>query len=221
MSKIEENEVLNSSLGNRVFTLLQEDILNGKYQIGESLIETKLSLDFGVSRTPVREAIKQLELEGLVKFTPNKGAVVKGVSKQDIKDIFTIRMLIEGLAARWAAENITDAELKKLKETYELEEFYTKKADIEQLIKLDTKFHEILYKACKSIPLIHTLSTFHHYLQKARASNMKIPGRSLNTLSEHNNILIAVTNKDADLAEKHAKEHVRKACMNLTEEWEN
>ena len=97
MSKYEhdENENYLVSLRGRVFSQLENEILNGKYQPGDSLIETKLSDELGVSRTPIREAIRQLELEGLVQAIPNKGAVVKGISPKDIEDIYTIRMLIE------------------------------------------------------------------------------------------------------------------------------
>lgn len=93
-----------NSLHSRVYNRIRNDILNGVYEPGESLVELKLSEELGVSRTPVREALRQLELEGLVQSVPNKGATVRGVTEQDIQDIYTIRMLIEGLAARWAAE---------------------------------------------------------------------------------------------------------------------
>ena len=80
-----------SSLRSKVFTQIQSDILDGKYSPGDSLVETKLSEELGVSRTPVREAMRQLELEGLVQSIPNKGTLVKGVSPQDIKDIYTTK----------------------------------------------------------------------------------------------------------------------------------
>jgi DNA-binding GntR family transcriptional regulator len=96
-----------NSLGTRVFKQLQNDIINGEYQPGDYLTETKLSEELGVSRTPIREALKQLELEGLVKSTPGRGVTVQGISTKDIEDIYTIRMMIEGLAARWATEKIT------------------------------------------------------------------------------------------------------------------
>ena len=94
-----EEDPGSNSLRNRIFNHIQSDILNGAYEPGESLTETRLSEELGVSRTPVREALRQLELEGLVQSIPNKGVFVKGVSAQDINDIYTIRMLIEGLAA--------------------------------------------------------------------------------------------------------------------------
>jgi len=213
--EFEENLPKFSSLRDRVFSQLQNDILNGMYEPGESLIESKLSEELGVSRTPIREAIRQLELEGLVKTIPNKGATVSGITNQDIEDIYTIRMLIEGLAARWAAEKITPKELKELQEAVDLEEFYTNKNETDQLLKFDTRFHDIIYKACKSKPLMHTLSTFHHYVQKARSISMSSPERAAQVLKEHKAILQAIIDGDGEKAEKLSTEHVRNASINL------
>ncbi len=209
------SEPQSGSLRSRVFTQLQNDILNGRYEPGESLTELKLSEELGVSRTPVREALRQLELEGLVQSIPNKGAIVKGVSAQDIQDIYTIRMLIEGLAARWATEKITPRELEELKEAVELEEFYTLKNDNVHLLQFDTRFHDIIFKASKSKPLMHTLSTFHHYVQKARRISMSSPERALEVLEEHKAILQAIIDKDAYKAERLTTEHVRNASSSL------
>ncbi len=93
-----------AGLRRRVFAILEEAVLNGKYKNGESLTESRLAGELGVSRTPIREALTQLENEGLVQLVPNKGAVVTGISPKDIQDIYTIRIMIEGLAARWAAK---------------------------------------------------------------------------------------------------------------------
>ena len=217
MSRVEYDDADNQtgSLRGRVFTQLQNDILNGIYKPGDNLIETKLSDELGVSRTPIREAIRQLELEGLVQSIPNKGAVVKGISAQDIDDIYTIRMLIEGLAARWAAEKITGEELKELKEAVELEEFYTIKNDVEHLMLFDSRFHEIIFRASKSKPLMHTLSTFHHYVQRARVSSLNNPERAQLALEEHKAILQAITEHDAEKAERLTTLHVRNASNNM------
>ncbi|MCX7842718.1 MAG: GntR family transcriptional regulator [Clostridia bacterium] len=219
MAKIEMDlENINHSLRGRVFNQLQNDILNGKYQPGESLIETKLSEELGVSRTPIREAIRQLELEGLVQSIPNKGAIVTGISTKDIEDIYTIRMMIEGLAARWAAEKITPAELEELKEAVDLEEFYTAKNDTEHLMKFDSRFHDIIFKASKSKPLMHTLSSFHHYIQRARNASLSSPERARKALEEHKAILKAIVDKEPEKAEALIIEHIRNASLNLKRE---
>ena len=217
MSKIEHNEsdsILHSLRG-KVFSQIQNDILNGKYQPGDSLIETRLSEDLGVSRTPIREALRQLELEGLVQSIPNKGAVVTGVSTKDIKDIYAIRMMIEGLAARWAAENITVDEVSELRECLDLEEFYTIKNDTEQVLKLDSKFHEIIFKASKSKPLVFMLGTFHLYIRRARNISISSPGRAEKALIEHKAIFKAISEGNAEMAESLTTEHVKNASINL------
>ena len=135
------------SLRIRVFNSIENAILNGEYSDGESLNELKISKELGVSRTPVREALMQLELEGLVRSIPNKGAVVVGVSEQDTRDIYEIRVRIEGLAARLAAEKMTPEEVRALEKIVELQEFYLMKNDTEQIFRLDTDFHKIIYDA--------------------------------------------------------------------------
>ena len=93
----------NYSLGSRVFHMIRENILSGKYERDEELKEKSIGEELGVSRTPVREALRQLEFEGLVTIIPNKGAYVVGISQKDIKDIYEIRSRLEGLCAKWAA----------------------------------------------------------------------------------------------------------------------
>lgn len=217
MSKIENTDDRTNlrSLRGKVFTQLENDILNGKYQPGESLIETRLSEELGVSRTPIREAIRQLELEGLVQSTPNKGAVVTGISGKDIEDIYTIRTMIEGLAARWAAEKLTTEEIEELKEAVELEEFYTNKNDTNHMLLLDSKFHEIIFKASKSKLLMQILSMLHHYIQRARVASLQSPDRAKRALEEHKAILSAIIERDAQKAESLTTKHIRNASVNF------
>jgi DNA-binding GntR family transcriptional regulator len=205
------------SLRGKVFNQLRTNILNGTYKPGDSLIELRLSEELGVSRTPIREALRQLELEGLVQAIPNKGAVVKGITEQDVEDIFTIRTMIEGLAARWAAEKITPEEITELKEALEFEEFYTVKNDTDHLMRYDSRFHEIIFRASKSRPLMHMLSTFHDYIQSARVFSFKIPGRPQKSLSEHRAIFEAISNKDAATAEALTIQHIRNASQNYND----
>ena len=101
-------EYQDNSLSSRVFQRIRDDILKGKYKENDELRENTIGKELGVSRTPVREALRQLELEGLVSIIPNKGAYVTGISPKDVSDIYMIRSMLEGLCARWATENITE-----------------------------------------------------------------------------------------------------------------
>ena len=104
-------EFKTASLADQVFMKLEGDIIQGIYPKGEILTELRLVEQLGVSRTPVREAFRQLELEGLIQIVPNKGAYVTGITKKDVRDIYMIRSLLEGLCARWATEHITPEQM--------------------------------------------------------------------------------------------------------------
>ncbi|MBP1573797.1 MAG: GntR family transcriptional regulator [Oscillospiraceae bacterium] len=205
----------NSSLRIRVFNAIENAILNGEYKDGESLSELKISNELGVSRTPVREALMQLELEGLVRNIPNKGAVVVGVSEKDIEDIYAIRISIEGLAAKLCTQKITDEELKALEKITDLQEFYLMKNDTEQLLKLDGDFHKIIYDSSRSRPLRFMLTNFHNYIRHARDISVQTQGRAEKTVAEHRAILEAIRSRDASLAEKLTAEHIINARENL------
>lgn len=197
----------------RIFRHLREGIIEGKYKSGDYLVETKLAEELGVSRTPVREAIKQLELEDLAESIPNRGVIVKGISHEDINDIFTIRYLLEGLAAAWAAERIQNYQLEQLAQIVELMEFYTQKKDFSALAKLDSEFHEIIYAACNSRTLKHILAPLHINATNARQLSLNTPERAPKSLSEHKGIYIALLSRNADEARACIEEHILSASQ--------
>ena len=133
-------EYQDHSLSGRVFQKIREDILSGKYKENDELRENTIGRELGVSRTPVREALRQLELEGLVTIIPNRGAYVTGISQKDIWDIYMVRSHLEGLCARWAAEHITEKQLEELEETLMLSEFQMNRESgfsVQQVAALD------------------------------------------------------------------------------------
>lgn len=203
------------SLRGQIFNKLRDNILKGEYKEGELLQEIKISELFGVSRTPVREALKQLELEGLVTMLPNKGVKVSAISDDDIRDIYDIRCLIEGLAARWAAEKITDKQLEQMKKILDLAEFYTLKNDITSIAEQDSKFHKALYDACSSKYLQHILTDFHQYSQLARLKAFSNQDRAKHAFEEHKAIYEALKLRDCEKAETYANIHVKNAKFNL------
>ncbi len=205
------------SLRGRVFNTIRENILSGYYMVGEELKEKAIGEELGVSRTPVREALRQLELEGLVEIIPNKGAYATGITDKDIKDIYAMRSLLEGLCARWAVKNITDRQIGELEEIQCLLEFHLKNGNLAPVVELDTRFHEILYKASESRMLTHTLTDFHHYVERVRKITLSSAERVSACFDEHNMLLGAIKNKDADLAEKLATEHVMNTIKNISE----
>ncbi len=203
------------SLRGRVFHHLREDILSGKYKEGDELKEVAIGEELGVSRTPVREAFRQLELEGLIQIIPNKGAYVTGITEKDVKDIYMIRSLLEGLCARWACEHITDAQMEEMEENIYLSKFHAQKGHLEQLAELDNRFHEILYEACNSKMLEHQLRDFHEYVLRVRKKTLSNVNRGPKSNEEHELLMEAIKAKDANKAEKLANMHMINAYENM------
>lgn len=203
------------SLRGQVFDKIRSDILNGKYKRGEELVESSIGKELGISRTPVREAIRQLELEGLVQLVPNKGAFVTGISEKDVRDIYLIRARLEGLAARMAAKNITPELLDAMEETVVLSEYHAKKEHYEQVCEMDSKFHKLLYKESGSRILEHTLTDFHQYVQRVRMASIMKKRRMEKSNDEHDAILTAIREHDEEKAELVATRHISNTVENL------
>lgn len=202
------------SLRGRVFNRIRDDILNGKYSDGEELKEVAIGKELGVSRTPVREALRQLELEGLVQIIPNKGAYVVGISVEDIHDIYMIRSKLEGLCARWACDNISDEQMEELEEIVYLADFHESKGHLEQLAELDNRFHTILYESCNSKMLEHLLKDYHQYVWRIRQKTLS-GKRGKDCNDEHRAIMEAIRDKNPDKAEEFANRHMRSAYDNM------
>ena len=202
------------SLRGKVYDRIREDILNGVYKEHEELKEATLGKMMEVSRTPVREALRQLELEGLVEIIPNKGARVTGITKKDIEDIYQIRYLLEGLSAKWATEHVTEELIDKMEETLYLTEFHAKKGNYLQVFELDSQFHELMYEASGSKMLNHILSDFHMYVTRIRKTSLASGNRSKNSTEEHRAILEAIKDRDANRAEECAHMHVKSTIKN-------
>jgi len=203
------------SLRGKVFHTIRENILSGRYEQHEELKENTIAKELGVSRTPVREALRQLELEGLIRIVPNKGAYVTGITEKDMWDIYVARSLLEGRCTKWAAQNITAEQLKKLEENLELSEFFAAKQNYLQVCELDSQFHEILYQASNSRTFNHLLSDFHHYVERVRRISLATDGRAVKSNEEHRRILDAIYSKNCQLAEELATEHVLNTLKNM------
>ena len=203
------------SLRGRVFHKLREDILNGKYKENEELKEVAIGEELGVSRTPVREAFRQLELEGLIQIVPNKGAYVTGITAKDVKDIYMIRSSLEGMCARLATEHITPEQLEELEENVYLASFHASKGHMEQMAELDNRFHHILYEACDSKMLEKLLQDFHQYVMRIRKKTLSTKERGIASNEEHRQIMEAIKSGKPEEAEKLATQHMVNAYDNI------
>ena len=198
------------SLSDQVFEKLEMDILGGKYQRGEIVTELQLCTELGVSRTPVREALRRLFQEHLIEDTP-KGTMVLGITPKDYLDMSEIRLRIEELAVRGFVANMTEDNRKELNEAVDFQEFYLTRGDVDHLRALDGQFHEIIYAGCGSRVLQDTLAPLHKKIQQYRHNALQAPLRAKNSVQEHRAILEAITARDADLAVEKMRQHIENA----------
>ena len=201
------------SLGSKIFILLRDRILNESYQCGDKLNELTLAKELKISRTPIREALKQLELEGLVESIPTKGVYVKGFSPRDIDDMFEIRLSLEGLAVSFAIDRMDEVHLAKIKEVFELLEFYTTKGDFDKVNDFNILFHESIYQATQSTYFEQILKDIHYYVSVTSRHSIARPERLESSLSEHRAILEAIIDGDKDEATERIQRHIRKTQM--------
>ncbi|NLZ43653.1 MAG: GntR family transcriptional regulator [Clostridia bacterium] len=194
-----------------VFETLREAIITGQLPPGERLMEIQLAEELGVSRTPVREAIRKLELEGLVAMIPRKGAYVAGISLKDLIEVFEIRGALEGLAAALAAERITDEELDEIERHLVKAAEVIERADLNGMVELDTKFHSLLYKASRNERLAYTINNLREQIHRFRQTSLSYPGRMKVALEEHKAIVEAISARNPELARELAQEHVENA----------
>jgi DNA-binding GntR family transcriptional regulator len=198
-----------------VFESLREAINLGRLRPGERLMEIQLAEEMGVSRTPVREAIRKLELEGFVAMVPRKGAYVAGISVKDIVDVFEIRSSLEALAAGLAAERITDEEMELLERSLvEISEFSTDE-NIKAIVDGDINFHDIIYKASRNQRLVQIITHLQEQIHRFRMTSLSQPGRTKIALDEHKSIVEAISDRDVELAQQLAREHIENAEQSL------
>ncbi len=202
------------SLADQVFEHLETDILSGKYQKGESLTENKLSAELGVSRTPIREALRRLEQEHLIEETP-KGMVVVGIGEKDLADIFAIRGALEGKAAELAAKKHTESQLAVVREAHEFQEFYLGKQDPDRIKSMDSRFHETIYKMTGSTIFYDVLMPLHKKILKYRKASVSDRSRATSSVAEHRAIYEAIAANNAKLASQLITEHLNNAYNHI------
>ena len=206
----------NISLSDQIFEKLEEDILFGVYPKGEILTELKLSESLGVSRTPVREALKMLEQEHLIEDC-GKGMLVLGITLEDAMNIYEIRKRIEGLAAARCAVTATDEQLQEIKEAVELQEFYAGRSDAGKIKEQDSTFHDLIYRYSGSTVFYDTLVPLHRKIQKFRKTSIEKKSRADQSVAEHKRVLAALMARDPLLAEQEMNEHIEHAQFRLAD----
>lgn len=202
------------SLADQVYERLEESILNGEYSPGDILTEKQLSVELGVSRTPIREALSRLEYDSLVKET-SQGTEVRGINEDDVKDLYDVKKNLETLAVKKAVENMTEEDIKALKDVVDQQIYFAGKGDTEKVRNLDTEFHDIIYGRCGSVTFEKILSGVHHKLKKYRRNSLKSKKRIKASVVEHEEILKAIEERNAKEAQRLMTKHLENAYKSV------
>ena len=205
-----------ASLADQVFEKLENDIIQGVYPRGEILTELKLVEQLGVSRTPIRDALRRLEQERLIEDT-GKGSVVLGITEDDLLDIMNIRERIEGLAAYYATLNMTPEGLKELSHIVDLQEFYFAKKDKEHLRQVDDRFHDLICSLSRRSVIHDTLVPLLRKTRRYRRISIDDWARTTNTTREHREIFEAISSGNAELAMQLTTRHISNAKKHMIE----
>ncbi len=205
--KVTMNEYL--PLRDVVFNTLRAAILKGELEPGERLMEKQLADKMGVSRTPIREAIRKLELEGLVIMVPRKGAEVAEITEQDIHNVLVVRAALEGLAIKLACDNMQPEDIEQLK-TIE-EDFYeaSKKKDVDAIISKDIEFHDFIYQASNNDKLVNIINNLREQIYRFRVEYIRQLDDFSGLAEEHKELVQCLIDRRGDDANNLAALHIQ------------
>ena len=207
LSKINLNDY--KPLREVIFDTLREAIIVGELKPGERLMEVQLADKMGVSRTPVREAIRKLELEGLVEMLPRKGAHVADLSVKDIMDVLEVRSTLDGLASSLSASRITEDEVKELKHIQGQFVTCVEKNNLQGSIKKDVEFHDIIYRSSRNDKLMQITNNLREQIHRFRVIYIKDYSSTRELIKEHAEIFDAIAGRDPDSALRAAQKHIK------------
>ena len=191
-----------------VFKTLRQAILKGELAPGERLMEIQLAERLGVSRTPIREAIRKLELEGLVLMIPRKGAEVAKISEQNLRDVLEVRRSLEELAIDLACQRMEPEELSELKKTQEEFAAAILEGDAMRIAQTDERYHDIIYNSTKNQKLVQILNNLREQMYRYRLEYIKDEDKRQILLVEHDHLIRALEKRHVDEARRAAREHI-------------
>jgi DNA-binding GntR family transcriptional regulator len=204
--KMDVNEYL--PLRDVVFNTLRQAILRGEMEPGERLMEIQLAQKLGVSRTPIREAIRKLELEGLVIMIPRKGAEVAHITEKDMRDVLEVRATLEELVVALACKNVTDEKLAELKAANKLFETAIVSKDVVNIVDADVHFHDIIYTMTDNARLIQIINNLREQMYRYRLEYVKDARTHSILISEHNDIIKQLKDRNVEQAKKVIYQHI-------------
>lgn len=199
----------NLPLRDAVFITLRDAILKGVLLPGQHLMEMQLALQLGVSRTPVREAIRKLELEGLVLMVPRKGARVAAISEKSLCDVLEVRRALEELSVTLACERMTIQQMEELENINEQFRQLVQTEDIVQIAQKDEQFHQVIYQSAQNDRLLQLLYQLQNQMYRYRVEHIKGKRGRMRLPDEHARIVAALKNRDEKEAAEAIREHIR------------
>ncbi len=200
-----------------VYNTLREAILKGELKPGERLMELQLASKLGVSRTPIREAIRMLELEGLAVTIPRKGAEVAKMTVKDMEDVLEVREALDELAAKIACNKITEEQLQTLSKVKDAFEESTKTTDIKQIAMYDEKFHDVIYESTGNVRLVNLLNNLREQIYRYRVEYLKNVEAYPRLIEEHETILKALQDRNQELVVEAMRDHVENQATAVTQ----
>lgn len=199
MKKIIEKHL---TLREKILETIRDAIMSGALKAGEKVSEPELAERFGISRTPIREAFRQLESEGYLTVIPRKGAVVVSFSQKDVEEFYAIKSILEGYAARRACENLTSKEIEKLQSINERLRLLSKNGDVKNFFRVHNDFHDLFIRSADNDKLHELINNLVRKFQRLRMASLSLPGRMRVSVEEHEKIIEAFRKRDAALSEK-------------------
>ena len=199
----------------RIYEYLREQLLNGEIAPLEHLIEAKIAKEIGTSRTPVREALHSLELEGLIESIPRVGYVVKPINEQEVGEICEIRMAIEGVAARWAIEKAHKKLIEELKKNISISDEKVSKGDVKAFVDMDAQFHEIISKFSGSKRLRELAQTLRRHMLRYRIQSIYSVDNVLRAIDGHKGILRAIGKRNLEEVNRTIQHHMEQSKRDI------
>ena len=206
------------TLRERIVDFIKDSVVSGRLKPGERVPEQEIAENLGISRTPIREAFRQLESEGFISVTPRKGAVVSPITDKDVNEFYAIKSLLEGFAAKTACTKLAQKDIKRLDSLNSQMGRCAEKSDVKGFFKLDNQFHDIFLKACGNEKLCAMVYQLVQQFERFRITALSVPGRMTDSVKQHRDIIEAFRESNVALVESLVMANAEKSGHMLVEE---
>lgn len=208
------------TLRERIVNILRESIIKGTLKPGERVAESDLAEKYGISRTPIREAFRQLETEGFLKVIPRRGAEVTSLTEEDVREFYEVKSLLESYAAKVATEKLTEKDIKRLETLNQSMERFARNGDMKGFFKADNDFHDIFIQKCGNDKLCNIIQNLLQQFQRFRIASFVIKGRMEVSVEQHKDIIKACCDRNPGLVEQLVKRNAAHSAKLLAQQFQ-